>query len=69
MTAKNSGLSVLIREIRGQQFFPGQALGLATSLGQQLALRFKPIGLIVARQSKSSSAFGNEIGSQANGVL
>ena len=44
-------------------------LGSATSLGQQLALRFEPIGLIVARQSKSAPAFGNEIGSKANGVL
>ena len=42
---------------------------LATSLGQQLALRFEPIGLSVARQSKSAPAFGNEIGSKANGVL
>jgi hypothetical protein len=42
---------------------------LATSLGQQLALRFKPIGLCVARQSKSAPAFGNEVGSKTNGVL
>jgi len=42
---------------------------LAPSLGQQLALRFEPIGLCVARQSKSAPAFGNEISLKANGVL
>jgi hypothetical protein len=42
---------------------------LAPSLGQQLALRFEPIGLCIARQSKSAPTFGNEIGSEANGVV
>jgi len=67
--AKDSGLSISIREIHGYQFFSGQAFGLATSLGQQLAFRFKPIGLIVTGQSKSAAAFGNEIGTKAHGVL
>jgi hypothetical protein len=42
---------------------------LATSFGQQLALRFEPIGLCVARQSKPAPAFGNEIGSKTNCIL
>jgi hypothetical protein len=42
---------------------------LAPSLSQQLTLRFEPIGLGVARQSKSAPAFGNEIRPQANRVL
>src|SRR5262249_20902269 len=41
----------------------------APSLGQQLSLRFQPIGLRVARQSKSAPAFGNEIGPETNRVL
>jgi hypothetical protein len=43
--------------------------GLAPSLGQQLALRFEPIGFRVARQSESAPAFGNEIGPEANGIV
>jgi hypothetical protein len=39
------------------------------SLGHQLPLRFEPIGFRVARQSKPSSAFGNEIGPEANDVV
>jgi hypothetical protein len=42
---------------------------LATRLGKQLALRFEPVGLCVAGQSKSASAFGNKVGSKANGIL
>ena len=42
---------------------------LVTSLGQQLSPRFQPIGFRIARQSKSAPAFGNKIGSKANGVL
>src|SRR5215813_5376623 len=42
---------------------------LATRLDKQVALRFEPVGLCIARQSKSASAFGNEVGSQTNGIL
>jgi len=33
----------------------------AVCLGEQLSLRFKPIGLRVAGQTESAPAFGNEI--------
>jgi hypothetical protein len=42
---------------------------LTPTLGQQLPLRFEPIGFRVAGQSKSASAFGNEISPEANDVV
>jgi hypothetical protein len=55
--------------IYSRRFVVKPLISSAIGFGEQLSLCFQPIGLCVARQRKSASAFGDEVGSKTNGFV